>query len=144
MARTKIKRKGLDWKGLLAEEKEFFKNAIQEVVQEVLEGEMDETIGARKGERSSERNGYRSGYYPRGLMTRVGKLELRVPQDRAGRFSTEVFERYQRSEKALVASMAEMYVQGVSTRKVKAVTEELCGHSFSAALVNKVVSEDCS
>ena len=138
MARTKIKRKGLDWKGLLGEEKEFFKNAIQEVVQEVLEAEMDETIGARKGERSSERNGYRSGYYPRGLTTRVGKLELRVPQDRAGRFSTEVFERYQRSEKALVASMAEMYVQGVSTRKVKAVTEELCGHSFSASSISRI------
>ena len=138
MARIKIKRKGLDWKGLLGEEKEFFKNAIQEVVQEVLEAEMDETIGARKGERSSERSGYRSGYYFRGLMTRVGKLELRVPQDRAGRFSTEVFERYQRSEKALVASMAEMYVQGVSTRKVKAVTEELCGHSFSASSISRM------
>lgn len=138
MARTKIKRKGWDWKGLLGEEKEFFKNAVQEVVQEVLEAEMDETIGARKGERSSERNGYRSGYYFRGLTTRVGKLELRVPQDRAGRFSTEVFERYQRSEKALVASMAEMYVQGVSTRKVKAVTEELCGHSFSASSISRI------
>lgn len=138
MARTKIKRQGWDWKGLLGEEKEFFKNAVQEVVQEVLEAEMDETIGARKGERSSERNGYRSGYYFRGLTTRVGKLELRVPQDRAGRFSTEVFERYQRSEKALVASMAEMYVQGVSTRKVKAVTEELCGHSFSASSISRI------
>jgi len=138
MAQTKIKRKGLDWKGLLGEEKEFFKNAVQEVVQEVLEAEMDETIGARKGERTSERNGYRSGYYFRGLTTRVGKMELRVPQDRAGRFSTEVFERYQRSEKALVASMAEMYVQGVSTRKVKAVTEELCGHSFSASSISRI------
>jgi len=138
MAQTKIKRKGLDWKGSLGEEKEFFKNAVQEVVQEVLEAEMDETIGARKGERTSERNGYRSGYYFRGLTTRVGKLELRVPQDRAGRFSTEVFERYQRSEKALVASMAEMYVQGVSTRKVKAVTEELCGHSFSASSISRI------
>src|ERR671930_177834 len=136
MARPKIKRKGLDWKGFLGEEKEFFKNAIQEVVQEVLEAEMEETIGARKGERTNERNGYRSGYYSRGLTTRVGKLELRVPQDRAGRFSTEVFERYQRSEKALVASMAEMYVQGVSTRKVKAITEELCGHSFSASAIS--------
>jgi putative transposase len=63
-------------------------------------------------------------------------LELRVPQDRAGRFSTELFERYQRSEKALVAALAEMYVQGVSTRKVKAVTEELCGHSFSASAIS--------
>ena len=65
-------------------------------------------------------------------MTRVGKLELRVPQDRQGRFSTEIFERYQRSEKALVAALTEMYIQGVSTRKVKAISEELCGHSFSA------------
>jgi len=59
-----------------------------------------------------------------------------VPQDRAGRFSTELFERYQRSERALVAALAEMYVQGVSTRKVKAITEELCGHSFSASSIS--------
>jgi putative transposase len=70
-------------------------------------------------------------------VTRVGVLELRVPQDRAGRFSTELFERYQRSEKALVSALVEMYVQGVSTRKVKAVTEELCGHSFSASTVSE-------
>src|SRR5262252_2840222 len=138
MARPKIKRKGLNWKELLGEEKEFFKNAIQEVVQEVLEAEMEETVGARKGERTAERSGYRSGYYSRGLTTRVGKLELRVPQDRAGRFSTEIFERYQRSEKALVAALTEMYVQGVSTRKVKAVTEELCGHEISAATMSRL------
>ena len=68
----------------------------------------------------------------------MGTLELRVPQERQGRFSTELFERYQRSEKALVAALAEMYVQGVSTRKVKAVTEELCGHAFSASAVSAV------
>jgi putative transposase len=61
-----------------------------------------------------------------------------MPQDRAGRFSTELFERYQRSEKALVAALAEMYVQGVSTRKVKAITEELCGHSFSASAISAI------
>src|SRR5918996_968612 len=72
------------------------------------------------------------------LESRVGKLELQVPQDRAGRFSTELFERYQRSEKALVAALAEMYVQGVSTRKVKAITEELCGHSFSASAISAI------
>ncbi|WP_348627317.1 transposase [Mesorhizobium sp. M1A.F.Ca.IN.022.06.1.1] len=66
------------------------------------------------------------------------KLELRVPQDRAGRFSTELFERYQRSERALVATLAEMYVQGVSTRKVKAITEELCGHAFSASSISAI------
>jgi transposase-like protein len=75
---------------------------------------------------------YRSGYYGRTLVTRVGKLELRVLQDRQGRFRTEVFERYQRSEKALVGALAEMYVQGVSTRKVKEITEQLCRHEFSA------------
>ena len=93
---------------------------------------------AEKGERTAARLGYRSGYYTRTLVTRVGKLELRVPQDRDGRFSTELFERYQRSEQALVATLAEMYVQGVSTRKVKAVTEELCGHAFSASAVSAI------
>jgi putative transposase len=62
-----------------------------------------------------------------------------VPQDRQGHFSTEVFERYQRSEKALVSTLAEMYVQGVSTRKVKAITEQLCGHEFSASAVSAIV-----
>jgi putative transposase len=99
---------------------------------------MTEALGAAKGERTPQRLGYRAGYYPRTLVTRVGKLELRVPQDRHGHFSTELFERYQRSEKALVAALAEMYVQGVSTRKVKAITEELCGHSFSAAAISAI------
>ena len=71
-------------------------------------------------------------------MTRIGKLELRVPRDRDGRFSTELFARYQRSEKALVSALAEMYVQGVSTRKVKAITEELCGHTFSASTISRI------
>jgi putative transposase len=84
-------------------------------VQQVLEAEMDEALQASKSERSENRLGYQSGYYGRTLVTRVGKIELRVPQDRQGRFRTEVFERYQRSEKALVAAMLEMYVQGVST-----------------------------
>jgi len=138
MARPKIKRKGVDWKALLAEERDLLKSAVQEVVQEILEAEMEQTVGAAKNERTAVRTGYRSGYYRRDLVTRVGKLELRVPQDRAGQFSTEVFERYQRSEKALVASLAEMYVQGVSTRKVKAITEELCGHSFSPSTISRI------
>ena len=61
-----------------------------------------------------------------------------MPQDRSGRFSTELFERYQRSEQALVSTLAEMYVQGVSTRKVKAITEELCGHAFSASAISAI------
>lgn len=123
-------------KRVLMEDADFLKPLMQMVLQEVLEAEMDEALGASKGERSTERKGYRSGYYSRQLVTRVGKLELRIPQDRQGRFSTEVFERCQRSEKAFVTVLAEMYIQGVSTRKVRAVTEELCGHAFSASTVS--------
>ena len=127
-----------DLKALVASDRDFVRVLVRAALQEVLEAEMSETLGAAKGERTAERLGYRAGYYSRSLVTRIGKLELRVPQDREGRFSTELFERYQRSEQALVASLAEMYVQGVSTRKVKAVTEELCGHAFSASAISAV------
>src|SRR5688500_3123780 len=125
-------------KELVAADRDFLRPLVQAVLQELLEAEMTEALGAEKGERTPTRLGYRSGYYGRMLVTRVGKLELRVPQDRAGRFSTELFERYQRSERALVATLAEMYVQGVSTRKVKAITEELCGHAFSASTISQI------
>ena len=128
-------------KGLLSTDKEFLKPIVRAILQEVLEAEMTEALGAGKGERVEGRLGYRSGYYGRSLVTRIGKIELRVPQDRQGRFSTELFERYQRSEKALMAALAEMYVQGVSTRKVKAITEELIGHSFSASSISAVVKK---
>jgi putative transposase len=68
----------------------------------------------------------------------LGKIELQVPQDRDGRFSTEVFDRYQRSEKALVSALAEMYIQGVSTRKVKEITEQLCGHAFTRSVISQI------
>jgi len=128
-------------KGLLAEQEDFLRPLVQAVVQEVLEAEMTEALGAQKGERTGQRVGYRSGYYGRKLVTRVGPLELRVPQDRQGRFSTVVFEQYQRSEKALVAALAQMYVQGVSTRKVKVITEELCGHEFSASSISAITGQ---
>lgn len=128
----------VDWKSELLAGGDVVRELFREVLQEVLEAEMTETLQARPGERTSERLGLRSGYYSRTLITRVGKLELRVPQDREGRFSTQLFERYQRSEKALVSALAEMYVQGVSTRKVKAITEELCGHSFSASSISDI------
>src|SRR5262249_10762733 len=123
---------------LLAKSPDGLREMVRAVMQEVLEAEMTDAVGAEKGERTPARLSYRSGYYSRTLVTRVGKLELRVPQDRDGRFSTELFERYQRSEQALVATLAEMYVQGVSTRKVKAITEELCGHAFSASAISAI------
>lgn len=124
--------------GLIGGDRDLMKALMKEALQEVLEAEMSEFLGAESGERTEARRGYRAGYYGRGLVTRIGKLELRVPRDRSGEFSTALFERYQRSEKALVAALAEMYVQGVSTRKVKAVTEELCGHSFSASSISAI------
>jgi len=123
---------------VIGEDRGPLKQLVQEALQEVLEAEMTETVGAGRGERTAERLRYRAGYDTRGLVTRIGKLELRVPRDREGRFSTELFERYQRSETALVSALAEMSVQGVSTRKVKAITEELCGHTFSASTISRI------
>jgi len=138
MTETKFRGRRLNLQEIFAADKDSFRELLREVLQEVLEQEMTEAIGAEKGERSPGRLGYRSGYYGRALVTRVGKLELRIPQDRQGHFSTQIFERYQRSEKALVSALAEMYIQGVSTRKVKAITEELCGHAFSASAISAV------
>ena len=138
MTERKGKAEVIDVKALVAGDEAFLRTVVRAALQEVLEAEMTEAVGAGTGERTASRLGYRSGYYARTLITRVGKLELRVPQDRDGRFSTELFERYQRSERALVAALAEMYVQGVSTRKVKAIIEELCGHSFSASSISAI------
>ena len=139
MTHRQVRTELVDVKELLAKEGDYLRTMVEAIVQATLEAEMSAALSAEKGERTAERLGYRSGYYSRSLITRVGTLELKVPQDRQGRFSTELFERYQRSEKALVATLIEMYVQGVSTRKVKAVTEELCGHSFSASAVSSIV-----
>jgi len=126
-------------KEAIASDAEGLKALMRAAFQEVLEAEMTEALGAGKSERTERRLGHRSGYYERDLITRIGKIELRVPQDRGGQFSTELFERYARAEKALLAALAEMYVQGVSTRKVKAITEELVGHSFSASSISAIV-----
>jgi putative transposase len=141
MTQKKHNAKELDWKEIFGSGPDGLRQLVQQIVQEVLEADMGEALGAQKGERTAERLGYRSGYYTRTLVTRVGQLVLRVPQDRQGRFRTEVFERYQRSEKALVATLAEMYIQGVSTRKVKEITEQLCGHEFSAASISRVTEK---
>src|SRR6202007_644118 len=94
---TMTKRQGksgtIDVKALLAGDEEFLRALVRTALQEVLEAEMTEALGAEKGERSAGRLGYRSGYYSRTLITRIGKLELRVPQDRAGRISPELCER---------------------------------------------------
>ena len=99
---------------------------------------MSDSLGAERYGRSEERVSYRNGYRSRQLYTRVGPVTLQVPQTRDGSFSTEIFKRYQRSEQALVLALMEMYVNGVSTRKVTHITEELCGVSFSKSTVSQL------
>lgn len=111
---------------------------VEAVLNQVLEAQVTETLGADRHERSEERQGYRNGYRPRTLFTRVGPVTLQVPQTRDGSFSTDIFKRYQRSEQAFVLALMEMVVQGVSTRKVSAITEELCGASFSKSTVSSL------
>jgi putative transposase len=123
---------------ILLDDPDFLRGIVERVVQQLLEAEMTEHIGAAPYERSATRSGHRNGYKPRTLRTRVGTLNLLIPQDREGTFSTRLFSRYQRNEKALVLALMEMYVEGVSTRKVKEVTEALCGTSFSKSLVSSL------
>jgi len=83
----------------------------------------------------SSRRGYRRGHRPRRLVTRLGELELAVPTERWGRFRSRLFERCQRSEQAFLLRRQEMYLAGVSSRKVRQITEELCGTEVSASTV---------
>ena len=120
----------------LLDDPEFLRGLVQGALQAILEAEMAAHLGANRYERTADRTGHRNGYKPRTMHTRVGSLELRVPQDRDGTFSTDLFARYQRNEQALVVTLMEMYVQGVSTRKVATITEQLCGTSFSKSQVS--------
>ena len=124
--------------GALLDDPGFLREIVERVVQELLEAQMTEHIGAAPYERSGDRAGHRNGHKPRTLRTRVGTLNLLVPQDREGTSSTRLFSRYQRNEKALCLALMEMYIGGVSTRKVKEITEELCGTSFSKSLVSSL------
>lgn len=102
---------------------------------------MSADLHAEPYERSAERHGYCNGYKPRQLNTRVGTLSVQVPQDWDGTFSTQLFARYQRNEKALVLALMEMYLEGVSTRNVREITEALCGTSFSKSLVSELAGQ---
>lgn len=111
---------------------------VETVLNQVLEAQVTEQIGAHPYERSAARKAYRNGSRPRTLYTRVGPLVLHVPQVRDGSFSTALFARYQRSEQALVLALMEMVLNGVSTRKVAAITAELCGTRFSRSTVSQL------
>ena len=102
---------------ILLDDPDFLREIVEKVLQQLLEAEMTEHIGAAPYERSATRSSHRNGYKPRALRTRVGTLNLLVPQDREGTFSTRLFSRYQRNEKALVLALMEMYVEGASHQR---------------------------
>lgn len=135
-----IKLKKDDMVGLLTDNSSLGQ-LVESVLNQVLEAQLTEHLGAERYSHGDERKGYRNGHRERRLYSRVGPLTLRVPQTRDGSFCTEIFKRYQRSEQAFVLGLMEMYLQGVSTRKVTRVTEELCGVSFSKSTVSRLCVE---
>jgi len=130
-----------EFQKVLLDDKDFLKNLMAESLQSILQDEFNRFIKAGHYERNKDRQSYRNGSYTRSIKTRVGRIELEVCRDRDGLFQTELFRRYQRSEQALVLSMIEMYLNGVSTRKVGNIVEELCGHSISRSHVSNLASE---
>ena len=118
-----------------------FKKLLQDSLNSILQAESTEQLKAEKYERSEERTDSRNGTRERQLTTRLGKIELVVPRHRDVPFKSLIFDNYQRSEAALVASMAEMVIAGVSTRKVAKVVETLCGTSYSKSMVSEVCKD---
>jgi len=111
---------------------------LESVLNQVLKAQVTEQINAEHYQRTEDRKAYRNGSYPHQLTTRVGTITLHVPRLRDGKFSTELFIRYQRSEQAFVLALLEMVVNGVSTRKVSLITEELCGVELSKSTVSEL------
>jgi transposase-like protein len=119
------------------DEEDLLAEIVRLGLQAIMEAERDLHVGVDRYKRSEERQTSRNGYKPRQWTTRVGRLDLMVPQTRDGKFSPQILERYQRSEGALVAALAEAYVAGVSTRKMKQVTEKLLGKTFSSSTISR-------
>lgn len=117
------------------------KMMLTKIFNQLMEKERDDYIKVDNYSRDDERQSSRNGYYEREYTTRIGRLELRVPRTRDGEFSPSLFERYQRNEQALISTMLEMYIQGVSTRKVTKVVEELCGLKVSKSFVSSLTSQ---
>lgn len=122
----------------LKERNEAFAYLMEKILNAFLLAESEEQIGAARHERAAERKDYRNGTRERALVTRIGTLILRVPRHRDVPFVTTIFDNYQRSEAALLSTMMEMVIQGVSTRKVTDVVETLCGASFSKSTVSEL------
>jgi len=117
-------------------------DAVSTLINAAMTFEREQALGAKHYERSEERSGYANGFKPRSLKTRIGKLSLRIPQVRDAEepFYPSVLERGQRHEKALALAVAEMYVQGVSTRRVSEIMEAMCGLEVSAEQVSRAAA----
>jgi putative transposase len=114
---------------------------IRVMVNEAMQIERENFLGAKPYERSMERQGHANGYKPKTVKTRVGEVTFEIPQVREGGFYPRSLEKGMRSERALLLTLAEMYVQGVSTRKVAAITERLCGTQISASQVSRAARQ---
>jgi putative transposase len=114
--------------------------AIEILLNEAMKLQRSEVLKAGPYQRTSERRGHANGFKPKTVVSRLGKLQLEVPQTRGVEFYPTVLERGERSERALKLAVAEMYVQGVSTRKVAAITEELCGLEVSSVQVSRAAT----
>lgn len=113
--------------------------AMQRLFNEAMKLERNQVLGAQPYQRTPERRGYANGFKPKTVETRLGRLELAVPQTRGVEFYPTALERGTRSERALKLAVAEMYLQGVSTRKVTAVMEHLCGREVTSMQVSRAV-----
>lgn len=114
------------------------RDAVKAVLEEVLEAEIASHLGAAPGERTQARRGYRNGSYTRGLVTRVGELEITLPRDREGTFRPGVLERYRRMESPLEEALWRAYLEGVSTRRVGDIAEALAGQGMSASTISRL------
>jgi putative transposase len=114
---------------------------IRIMLNEAMRAEREKYLAADSYERTDERKGYANGYKPKTVKTRVGEITFDIPQVREGGFYPRALEKGMRSERALIMTLAEMYVQGVSTRKVKAITEQLCGVEVSAMQVSRAAQQ---
>ena len=120
---------------------EAFKKLLENAVNSVLKAESTQQLHAEPYERTEERTDSRNGFRDRPFTTRIGRITLHVPRHRKVPFKTMIFDNYSRSEAALIAGMAEMVVNGVSTRRVSKVVETLCGTSFSKSTVSELCKD---
>jgi len=128
-------------KGLIGQGSDGLKAVLEVLFNTAMKVERSEFLGALPHERTEERKGYANGYKPKTLQTRMGALDLEVPQVRGLGFNPQSIEKGTRSEKALKVAIAQMYLEGVSTRKVQDITEELCGYEINATQVSRVTQE---